>query len=116
MTDRDYQIRVECRRRQLTEKYSTALGGIQSLDQYQRADVEKAVELVNAAELAWVNGGGADATPEDEVEFMRLGRAASEAVIKLGLPAISMDPALSFNAAVDGLLSKSAGPIAITLF
>jgi hypothetical protein len=113
MTDRDDQIRVECRRRQLTAEYSTALGGIKALDKHQRAEVERAAELVSLVELAWADGGSADATPEEEGAFIRLSKAASEAVTKLRLPAISIDSALSFDAAVDGLLSKSAGPLAL---
>jgi hypothetical protein len=116
MSNSPTEVRVTRRKRLLTEKYSTALGGIEALDQHQRADIGKAATLVVLLELAWVNGGGADWTLEDEAEFMRLGKAASEAVIKLGLPAMSMDPALSFNAAVDGLVSKSAGPLGITFF
>jgi hypothetical protein len=107
--NRDDRIRIERRRRRLVTQYSVALGGIHTLDQQRRVDVEKAAELVSLLELAWVFSGGDDETPEDASAFVRLGKIAAEAVTKLGLPmSTSGDPAISFGAAVDGLMSKSA--------
>jgi hypothetical protein len=107
-SDCDDRIRVERRRLQLIVLYSAALGGSHALDEQRRVEVEEAADLVSRLELTWVLSGGDDAT-EQESAFMRLSKIAREAVTKLELPpATSIDPALSFDAAVDGLMSKSA--------
>lgn len=103
--DRDDRTRVERRRRQLMAQYAAALTGV-DLGQHRRVNIARAAELVSLLELAWVKSGDDEAASQDASDFLRLGELASEAVTKFGLPPTAA-PALSFGAAVGGLMSKS---------
>jgi hypothetical protein len=84
--DKADRRRVFARRDQLMKQYSTALGGMHTLETPDRVGVEIAAELIALTELGRDRVGGS-AESGDTAALKRLEEFASRAVSKLALPA-----------------------------